>query len=285
MPKLSRRSARPSKRDGTAAGARPDDTELIEAELIKADVLALAAEAEAEAAEAEAEAARARAALLDHADAADDVPAEPPVTTWEPSAEELAADAESASDIEADDDGVDSTDEDETPGDKAAPRRLAAIWPWLAAAVAAVLTGALIGVSVFLVWHHREQDAVQTRRAEFVAAANTGVVNLLSMDFSKGDADLQRLIDSTTGEFRSDFENTRGAFLNVLRASKATTTATIKESAVAQMGRDSALVLVAAGSEVSNTAAAKQPPRAWRLAVTVRRDGDQIKMSKVEFVL
>ena len=61
--------------------------------------------------------------------------------------------------------------------------------------------------------------------------------------------------------------------------------ATIKASAVAEMGRDSALVLVAAGSEVTNTASAKQPPRAWRLAVTVRRDGDQIKMSKVEFVL
>ena len=133
-------------------------------------------------------------------------------------------------------------------------------------------SGALIGVGAFLVWHHHEQDAVDARRAEFTAAANTGVVNLLSMDFTKGDADLQRLIDSTTGEFRYDFENSRGAFLNVLRSSKATTTATIKASAVAEMGRDSALVLVAAGSEVSNTAAAKQPPRAWRLAVTVRRD-------------
>ena len=287
MPELSRRSARPSKRDrGTGdAGSGDAEPDRIKAELIKADVLALAAEAEAEAAEAEAEAARARAALLDHLDPTDTEVStdtgEPPVAVWEPS-----ADARAASEAAGTGDDTDGDDDHDAGVESVPPRTIrTALWAWPAATVAAVASGALIGVGAFLVWHHHEQDAVDARRAEFTAAANTGVVNLLSMDFTKGDADLQRLIDSTTGEFRYDFENSRGAFLNVLRSSKATTTATIKASAVAEMGRDSALVLVAAGSEVSNTAAAKQPPRAWRLAVTVRRDGDQIKMSKVEFVL
>jgi Mce-associated membrane protein len=50
------------------------------------------------------------------------------------------------------------------------------------------------------------------------------------------------------------------------------------------MDDDSALVLVAATSRVTNAAGAKQEPRAWRLAVNLQREGDQIKMSKVEFV-
>ena len=97
MPELSRRSARPSKRDrGTGdAGSGDAEPDRIKAELIKADVLALAAEAEAEAAEAEAEAARARAALLDHLDPTDTEVStdtgEPPVAVWEPSADDLTA--------------------------------------------------------------------------------------------------------------------------------------------------------------------------------------------------
>ena len=50
------------------------------------------------------------------------------------------------------------------------------------------------------------------------------------------------------------------------------------------MSDDSAVVLVAATSHVTNAAGAKQDPRNWRLSVTVARDGDQIKLSKVEFV-
>ncbi len=50
------------------------------------------------------------------------------------------------------------------------------------------------------------------------------------------------------------------------------------------MDDDSAVVLVAASSRVTNTAGAKQEPRTWRLSVSLQRDGDAIKMSKVEFV-
>jgi Mce-associated membrane protein len=50
------------------------------------------------------------------------------------------------------------------------------------------------------------------------------------------------------------------------------------------MTNDSAVVLVASTSEVTNAAGAKQDPRTFRLIVTLTRDGDRLKMSKVEFV-
>jgi Mce-associated membrane protein len=37
-------------------------------------------------------------------------------------------------------------------------------------------------------------------------------------------------------------------------------------------------------TRVSNAASEKQDPRSWRLSVDVSRDGDQIKLAKVEFV-
>jgi Mce-associated membrane protein len=50
------------------------------------------------------------------------------------------------------------------------------------------------------------------------------------------------------------------------------------------MTDNSAVVLVASTSEVTNAAGAKQDPRNYRLIVTVTRDGGQLKISKVEFV-
>jgi len=41
---------------------------------------------------------------------------------------------------------------------------------------------------------------------------------------------------------------------------------------------------IAVVTNVSNAASNKQDPRSWRLSVDVTRDGDQIKLSKVEFV-
>jgi Mce-associated membrane protein len=41
---------------------------------------------------------------------------------------------------------------------------------------------------------------------------------------------------------------------------------------------------VAAKTQLTNATGAQHEPRAWRLSVTVTRDGGQIKMSKVEFM-
>ena len=59
---------------------------------------------------------------------------------------------------------------------------------------------------------------------------------------------------------------------------------TVTAAAVQSMTDDSAEVLVAATSRVSNTTGANQQPRSWRLSVSLQREGEQIKMSKVEFV-
>jgi len=47
---------------------------------------------------------------------------------------------------------------------------------------------------------------------------------------------------------------------------------------------NSAVVLVAAKSEVTNPDNAKRPPVVWRLSVNVSRDGGQLKLSKVDFI-
>lgn len=152
------------------------------------------------------------------------------------------------------------------------------------AGLAMTATCALLAASGYLLWHHRQVSDEQQQRAEFAAAARQAVVTLMSIDGAKAEEDVQRIIDSSTGQFRDDFQASAKEFTDVAKESKSVTTASVKASAVESMSGDSAVVLVTAATTITNTAGANQQPRTWRLSVDVVRDGGQIKMAKVDFV-
>ncbi|KUI38807.1 hypothetical protein AU195_22690 [Mycobacterium sp. IS-1496] len=273
------------------------------------DALALAEEAEAEAAEAEAAAAAARARarairLRREAAAAEAAKGNGTPDTPDPDASDAeAADAEAA-DAEAsaaDDTGTDTSGVEtsaadtvgEPDGDAAVQpeatrtrrRRLPGLsWKRAAVGAAVLVICAALAASGYMVWHHRQATDEQQRAAEYAAAARQSVVSLMSLDFNKAEEDVQRIIDNSTGQFKEEFESQAEAFAQVAQESKVITEVTVNSAAVKEMDEDSALVLVSATSKITNSTGARQDPRSWRLAVDLDRDGDQIKMSKVEFV-
>ncbi len=264
------------------AGERPQDSAAA-----KADAIALAEQAEAEAAEAEALAAAARARarairLRREAQA-----------QAEPIAEESAAgeDAEDGTAEVPETPESSDTPEPESPAASTEPTGLrlrVSRWsrfskPLAVAAIVAIC--GLLAASGWLAWHHHTVVAERQRSAAFVAAARQGVVNLTSLDFNKAKEDVQRVLDSATGEFRDDFQRRADDFASVVKDSKAVTEGSVVASAVESMTKDSAVVLVLANERITNAAGAKDDPRAFRFRVSVVRDGDQLKISKVEFVL
>ena len=90
---------------------------------------------------------------------------------------------------------------------------------------------------------------------------------------------------AATGEFKDDFQRRADDFASVVKDSKAVTQGSVAATAVESMSKDSAVVLVLANERVTNLAGAKDEPRAFRFRVSVVRDGDQLKISKVEFVI
>ncbi len=147
-----------------------------------------------------------------------------------------------------------------------------------------LVIAALLAACGWMYWNHRQAQAEQQQRAEFAAAARQGVVTLMSLDYNKAKEDVQRIIDNSTGQFKTDFQNTADDFVKVATDSKAVTETNVTATAVESMTKDTATVLVAATSRVTNAAGAKQEPRAWRLSVNLARDGGQLKLAKVEFV-
>src|ERR1700722_2148611 len=255
------------------------------------DALALAEQAEAEAAEAEALAAAARARaraikLRREAQAKADEAAEAAAAD----ADEADESADAISEAPEADESGDETAEAPEPTDAAEPeparRRLRAPNLAVSLTIAAVVAiCALLGVSGWMAWHHH--NVVQERQgpAAYVAAARQGVINLTSLDFNKAKEGVQRVLDIATGEFRDDFQRRADDFESVVKDSKAVTEGSVAATAVESMNSDSAVVLVLANERITNIAGAKDQPRTFRFRVSVVHDGDQLKLSKVEFVL
>lgn len=227
------------------------------------EVLAELAEAEAAEAEARAEAARAKATAARLRGGEPDV-----------EGDEVAEDVE---DAEGENDDEDAELE---------PRgwwvRIGAVTVGVAAAV--IVAIASLVVTGLMVVAHQKVAAQRDHQAELVAAARQGVTALLSIDYNRAKADVQHVIDLSTGTFKDDF--TRGAddFVKTAEQSKAVTVGTVKSAALEKADGDTGVVLLAASSTVTNANGAHQDPRAWRMSVTVARDGAQYKMSNVEFV-
>jgi len=114
-------------------------------------------------------------------------------------------------------------------------------------------------------------------------ARRQGVVTLMSLNYETVDDDVNAILENSTGEFKKDFEAHAGDFAKVARESKTVTSVDTVVSGVESISDNEAVVLVAATTKVTNTAGAKEEPRSWRLTVHLAREGDQVKMSKVDF--
>ncbi len=277
------RKQTPPERNGDHVDEASKETESV-------DALSLAEEAEAEAAEAEAVAAAARARARALRLRREEAEAKAAETVAAPDDDTDVEEADEAA--EADDDSADADSDSDTAvelTDEPAPERRGLriplpTWKGVAAALTVLVIAALLTGCVLMFISHRNAQAQEQRRAEFEAAARQGVVTLMSLDYNKAKEDVQRIIDNSTGQFKTDFQNTADDFVKVAVDSKAVTETNVTATAVETMTNDTATVLVAASSRVTNAAGAKQEPRAWRLSVNLARDGGQLKLAKVEFV-
>lgn len=175
---------------------------------------------------------------------------------------------------------VDGTDGTEEPG--TAPRLRTRQTAGLA--LAALLTAAGVTLTALMLWQHGRVAAQHASDQRFVDAARDGVVALLSIDHTRAREDVQRVLDLSTGQFHDEFAGSADDFVKTAEDSRAVTKGSVTVAALERVDGDRAVVLIAATSEVTNASGANQDRRPFRISVTVNREGEQCKMSDVEFV-
>jgi Mce-associated membrane protein len=149
-----------------------------------------------------------------------------------------------------------------------------------------VVAGLLLLVAVAAWSGYRDYSvrATEATHAQMVAAARAGLVSLTSIDHERVDADVARIIDSSTGAFRDDFAARAEPFAEAARTARSTSVGTVDEAGLESASGDRGVVLVALTVMTSNRGVAEGTPRAWRTRVNVERVDGSFKVSAVEFV-
>lgn len=159
---------------------------------------------------------------------------------------------------------------------------LPSVTPGLAATTVLVL--ALLALAGWrgLAWQDA-RDRLSDEKAA-AAAASAEVEGLIDISGATSDADMARLLDGATADFRSELEAQADRLQKALAANRVEASGEAVSAGVVELDGDRATVIVAATGTVRNKSTRAAEPRNYRLKVElVRSDGDWL-VSGLEFV-
>lgn len=148
------------------------------------------------------------------------------------------------------------------------------------------LAGALMltGVGGWLGYLTYQSYQAGLERRLFVQVARQAAVNLTTISYTEADADMRRVLDSSTGAFRDDFQRRSQPFIEVVKQAQAKSEGTVTEAGLESEQGDTAQVLVAVAVKTSTGGTQDPQPRMWRMRIAVQRVADGAKVSNVSFV-
>lgn len=151
--------------------------------------------------------------------------------------------------------------------------------------LAVVLVGLLVAIG--LVWSSRGDVDVglSTAQREVATAARAEAIAFLTVDHEDMDAVVDAVLAGATGDFAERYAAQRDTLVSEAERTEATSTGEVVALGVGDLDDDSATVLVAANSTVTNSGTgAEGQVRYYRLRLDLVREDGRWLTSAVEFV-
>ena len=211
--------------------------------------------------------------------------AEPDSAAQDESADEAldeSVDGTEDTDDEAAEEGDEKAADSAADGAAPAKPRMSHVRLALIAGLVAVV--ALAGLTGWTGYRAYNSYQGEKQRQLFLQVGRQGALNLTTINWEHAEADVQRVLDSATGQFYDDFQNRAAPFIEVVKQAQSKSEGSISEAGLESASSEEAQVLVAVTVNTSNVGAPQQEPRAWRMRLTVTKIGDEAKVSNVEFV-
>lgn len=127
-------------------------------------------------------------------------------------------------------------------------------------------------------------DRVDDRRDDVLRAARQSALNLTSIDNREFAADVARVLEGSTGAFRTDFEARSKDLESVLKENQVVSQGTVIDAGLVRDDERSATVLVVVDSEVKNTAAPDGRVNTYRMRLELELVDGRWLTSMLEFV-
>lgn len=127
-------------------------------------------------------------------------------------------------------------------------------------------------------------DSVDDRRADALRAAKQSALNLTSIDNREFDADVERVLEGSTGAFKTDFEARSKDLESVLTENQVVSQGKVIEAGLVRDDERTATALVVVDSEVRNTAAPEGRVNTYRMRLELELVDGRWLTSQLEFV-
>ncbi|MHA7662715.1 mammalian cell entry protein [Mycolicibacterium sp. HS_4_1] len=152
--------------------------------------------------------------------------------------------------------------------------------------VAMLIVGSsLTGLLAWFSWQDRQGRHTTTRNNLYIEVGKQAALNLTTISYRDVDAQVQRILASSTGSFHDDFQQRATPFVDVVKKAQSQSIGTVTAAGLESVDGDQARVLVAVSVTTTIGTGPQQDPRGWRMRIDVTRDGQEgIKVSNVEFV-
>lgn len=149
---------------------------------------------------------------------------------------------------------------------------------------ALLIVAALAGLVGWLSFRAYESDQAEQQRRMYLQVGRQGALDLTTVNYTRVDADVTRILDDSTGAFHHDFQQRAQPFIDVVRKAQSSSVGTVSEAGLESATGEEAQVLVAVQVTTSIAAAPEPQPRGWRMRINVQKIGDNVKISNVAFV-
>jgi len=143
---------------------------------------------------------------------------------------------------------------------------------------------AIAGVVGWLVYQAYQRHQVDQQRELFLRVGRQGALNLTTISDTEVDADIRRILDSSTGEFHDDMQRRSQPYVDLVKRERSKAVGTITEAGLESVTGDSARVLVSVSVATTTAAVPQSQVNSFRMRIDVQRVADGAKVSKVTFI-
>ncbi len=145
----------------------------------------------------------------------------------------------------------------------------------------------VVGVAALAAWlgsqAHRQHQQDLARMA-YLQVGRQAAVDLTSVDYTRVEADVHRVLAASTGTFHDDFERRSPPFIQEVLRTRTKSVGTVAEAGVESADGVEAKVLVAVKVTTTRAGSADQRVKGWRMRIIVQRVGSDIKVANVEMI-
>lgn len=148
-----------------------------------------------------------------------------------------------------------------------------------------MLVGLVVAIVLVVTSRGSVDDELGAAQREVADAARVEALAFLTVDHRDMDPLIDAVLDGATGDFAEQYESQRERLASEAVRTEATSTGEVVALGVGDLDDDSATVLVAANSTVTNTSTGSEGEvRYYRLRLDLVREGERWLTSNVQFV-